>query len=308
MSATVNEPTAQAIVIGCCFLDYKRVHTGTRGTLRSIHHGGVGRNVAENLAWCGVNVRFITLARPGMAPKDLFRRLENIGVHTTAREVERGVGEFHALLDSEGSLLQSSAVVPELRFFEWNFVREQLEQIQRPQWVIVETGLPQSLLTELTDWTTRHNVAVCGLPTRLRECGGNRHILQRLSCLILNQAEAAYILGQPLSTVQETLAAAEQLVGRGIAKAVITMGARGVVAMCTGEAAAFYAAPVANAIDGTGAGDAFAAALLGALIQKRSFKAGILAGLRLAHQTVESYETSIPASLIDKAAFAQESA
>lgn len=76
-----------------------------------------------------------------------------------------------------------------------------------------------------------------------------------------NESEAARLVGFPVSTVADAARAADVLLARGARNVIVTLGARGAVAMNgkVSEHVAAFAAGVA--VDTTGAGDAFNGAL-----------------------------------------------
>ncbi|TDB84673.1 ribokinase [Actinomadura sp. 7K534] len=82
-------------------------------------------------------------------------------------------------------------------------------------------------------------------------------LLGRCDPLVVNEHEAAYLLGGARESAAETAAA---LVRSGARSVVVTLGAEGVV-VADGEGTAAVPSPKAEAVDTTGAGDAFTAAL-----------------------------------------------
>lgn len=292
--------SAQVVVAGCCFLDYKTMRLADGSVARSVHHGGVGRNLAENLGWCGVDVGFITMAQPGTEPREMFLRLARAGVRIAALETERGVGEFHAELDPAGNLVHSFAKIPQLEKLDWRFISRRTDWLSSARWIVFETGLDGLLLEKLMNWANWHRTPVCALPTRLLQTGPRWQILRHARCLILNHYEAAHILEMQVETAADAKLAIERFLNQGIPRVVITMGAQGVVAAHEGAGVSFYPAPPAQVVDSTGAGDALAAALIASLVNGESFSKGIAAGLELARQTVESHETVITLAATQK--------
>ncbi|HZF58557.1 MAG TPA: PfkB family carbohydrate kinase, partial [Rubrobacter sp.] len=87
-----------------------------------------------------------------------------------------------------------------------------------------------------------------------------REMLERLDPLVVNEHEAAFLLGERVEGVDGALAAAPRLLALGPRSAVITVGAAGAV-FSDGESTAHVQAPKVEAVDTTGAGDAFVGAL-----------------------------------------------
>jgi len=82
--------------------------------------------------------------------------------------------------------------------------------------------------------------------------------------LVPNELEAAALTGLPIVTVDDAIGAGRELLARGARHVIITLGARGVVAVSP-EAAQHYPARVTDAIDTTAAGDTFLGGLAAAL-------------------------------------------
>lgn len=78
--------------------------------------------------------------------------------------------------------------------------------------------------------------------------------------LVVNEHEAAFLLGEPVRGVEGALAAAPALLRLGPASAVITLGAAGAV-FALRNGAGHVPAPEVEVVDTTGAGDAFVGAL-----------------------------------------------
>jgi ribokinase len=104
--------------------------------------------------------------------------------------------------------------------------------------------------------------------------------------LVVNESEAAAVLGRPVEGLADAARAAAELRAKGARHAVVTAGARGAALATPDENAVVTAFPV-QAVDTVGAGDAFVGALAVALAagirQAGSLQAGSLqAGIRQA--------------------------
>jgi ribokinase len=86
--------------------------------------------------------------------------------------------------------------------------------------------------------------------------------------LIPNETEASQMSGMPIDSVDQAMQCAAWLHAQGIECVIITLGARGCVAVDAGSARHF-AGHAVSAIDTTGAGDAFVGCLAGALAAGR---------------------------------------
>ena len=88
-----------------------------------------------------------------------------------------------------------------------------------------------------------------------------RELLERLDPLVVNEHEAAFVLGVPrVEGVEGALDAAPKLLSLGPRSAVITVGENGAV-FSDGASTEHHPAPKVHVVDTTGAGDAFVGAL-----------------------------------------------
>jgi ribokinase len=86
-------------------------------------------------------------------------------------------------------------------------------------------------------------------------------LLELTDVLVANEEEAAYLVGRRLVSVDDTAAAAAELAARWGCAAVLTLGRGGAIHVDRGGTPRHVAAPVLQAVDTTGAGDAFVGSL-----------------------------------------------
>ena len=87
-----------------------------------------------------------------------------------------------------------------------------------------------------------------------------RAVLEGLDPLVVNEHEAAFLLGESAEGLEAALTAAPRLLALGPKSAVVTVGADGAV-FAVGIDVGHVPAPEADVVDTTGAGDAFVGAL-----------------------------------------------
>ncbi len=90
--------------------------------------------------------------------------------------------------------------------------------------------------------------------------------LQTVQWLVVNEGEAATLLGTPVEEMSQARAAARALLALGPGDVVITLGARGLV-HASAAGVTHHAATAAKAVDTTGAGDTFVGVLAAGLSQ-----------------------------------------
>jgi ribokinase len=111
-------------------------------------------------------------------------------------------------------------------------------------------------------------------------------LLHGLDPLLVNEHEAAFLLGAG-DLGGDVVGAAMELLRLGPRSAVVTAGAAGAAVAEDGAARLLPAVPVAQVVDTTGAGDAFAGALAAALSRGGGLDAAVAAGLRAGAEAVQ---------------------
>ena len=109
------------VVIGCVFVDIKGYPSRTyipggrnAGKVRYVH-GGVSRNIAEDLGNLGLDPVLLSLVDPNGAGEDVLTRLAEHGVDTRLiRKVPDGMGTWLAVFDNNNDVCASISHRPDL--------------------------------------------------------------------------------------------------------------------------------------------------------------------------------------------------
>jgi ribokinase len=122
-----------------------------------------------------------------------------------------------------------------------------------------------------------------------------RELLERLDPLVVNEHEAAFLLGSKVEGVEGALSAAPELLAKGPRSAVITVGEAGAV-FAQDEAVEHLAAPEVEVVDTTGAGDAFVGALATRLARGATLEEAVAYAVRAgaAAVTKEGAQGALP--------------
>ena len=122
-----------------------------------------------------------------------------------------------------------------------------------------------------------------------------RELLGKLDPLVVNEHEAAFLLGDRVEGVEGALSAAPELLSLGPRSAVITVGEAGAV-FAQDRAVQHLAAPKVDVVDTTGAGDAFVGALATRLARGDSLEDAVAYAVRAgaAAVTKEGAQGALP--------------
>jgi ribokinase len=127
-------------------------------------------------------------------------------------------------------------------------------------------------------------------------------LLERLDPLVVNEHEAAFLLGEKVEGVDRALSAAPKLLELGPRSAVITLGASGAVFADDGSNG-HLPPPEVEVVDTTGAGDAFVGALAARLARGAPLEEAVAYAVRAGAATVtkEGAQGALPTTeLVEK--------
>jgi ribokinase len=108
-----------------------------------------------------------------------------------------------------------------------------------------------------------------------------------IDILCPNESEAERLTGMPVGTIEQATAAAQTLLSRGPRTVILTLGERGSL-LVTAEGSQHFPAPRVQAVDTTGAGDAFVGSLAYYLAEGQPIETAIQRANRIAAISVQS--------------------
>ena len=222
--------------------------------------GGVGCNIAKNAARMGMQTAFMTVLGDDVISAELKRDLEHNGLDCSRSLVLNGasVCRYVSILDRHGELQLAVSDFETIGGADRGWIRKNAEYIADFPTVVLEANLPPDVLLAAAE-TACGKIFCDGVSSakapRLRE------IIGRIDTLKVNRAELGAVAGRPSESVAEIRDAAEHLIGLGVRRVIVTAGTSGASLF---EADGAYRIPAypAEVKSVTGAGDAFAAALL----------------------------------------------
>jgi pseudouridine kinase len=219
--------------------------------------GGVALNVALGLARAGVACEILTVLGRDAEGDALARLAVEAGVNAAfVRRTDAPTGRYVAVEAPDGALFAAIADCAALDAGAEALV-DALAARPLPPVVVADGNLDAQTLARLAALPLKRLVLVAASPAkapRLRAA-----IARGRADVVINRAEAEALLGRPL---RDSRIAAAALCAAGAREAVVTDGAAATSRM--GPGIAVTLPPPAATGGTTGAGDAFAAALLAA--------------------------------------------
>lgn len=292
----ISSQRPTAVVVGTTFIDVKGFPFGPlNNRARNLGkvefcHGGVGRNVAENLGHLGIATSLVSSVTDNAQGREILEALDRIGVkieHVTLAG-EAGMGIWQALLDIDGDVALSVSQMPDLTPMA-GYLRLNWEEIFRSAgWVVLEVDLNLEIADLVMGAADRLGLPICGVPGNLDLLLKHPELLKRLDVFICNRVEAEMISGHRADSFDTICAAVESLRRVGPRNCLITLGEDGVVAAGPDLKPTCFPAARAEVVDTTGAGDSFVAGAVFGLVRGWSLERAVRCGIKTAAWTVSS--------------------
>ena len=292
------------VVIGAVFVDVKGfpedlyLPTGRNAGEIQFVHGGVGRNVAEDIANVELRPTFISLVDDTAQGEDVLRKLRRHKVNTDyIRKVPNGMGMWLAVFDQTGDLAGSISQRPDLSRI-CDILDEKGDEIfKNADSVVIEADVGKDIVKRALDLAEKYGKPVYGVVANMGIASERRDFLQRMDCFVCNQAEAGilFVANYSKATPEELC---EDLPARlesaNIPAIVVTMGSRGAVYANRSGEVGYFPAEHVKVRDTTGAGDAFCAGVSIGLTYHKSMREAVEIGTRLAASVIKVSENVCP--------------
>lgn len=292
------------VVIGSVFVDVKGfpediyIPDGRNAGRVEYVHGGVARNVVEDIANMELRPTFVSTVDNSSLGKDVVEKLNRHKVNTECVVSKPdGMGTWLAVFDSNGNVAGSISQRPNLYHLYTILEQHGDELFKECDSIILELDIHKDAVKLVFELAEKYNKKVYALVSNMGIALERRDFLQKLDCFICNEQEAGMLFLDDYSeTEPEEMKdiLADKIKSANISSMIVTMGGKGAVyADKDGNRGAVPAKKVAVK-DTTGAGDAFCAGAMSGLTYGKSLEEAIQIGNTLAASVIVSLENVCP--------------
>ena len=292
------------VVIGAVFVDIKGypeaafVPTGRNVGRVDQVHGGVGRNVAEDIANCELRPTFLSLVDDSGTGLDVVRKLKSHKVNTDyIRTTRDGMGTWLAVFDNDGDVCASISKRPNLMPIADILDEKGDEIFANADSIIIEICIDKEIVKRTFRLAKKYNKKVFAVVANMNIALERRDFLQSIDCFICNRLEAGILFSDDYTDKsQEEMVEilSQKVMAARIPSMIVTMCGDGAVyADCNGDKG-FCAARNVKVIDTTGAGDAFCAGAAIGLTYGKRLKEACEIGAMLAASVIVTSENVCP--------------
>ena len=251
--------------------------------------GGVGRNIAHNMALLGVDTRLLTAfgddghaqriaASCGELGIDISRALQVPGERTST---------YLFIADEKGEMELALSDMDIYRHITPAFLASRAQLLQNAQLVVVDANIPADAI----QWLAQHvKPPLFADPVSTAKAEKLRPVLGKLHTLKPNRIEAQLLSGVEITDEASLNRAADKLLETGLRRVFLSLGGDGVLA-ADHSGRVRLPCLMGDMVNTTGCGDAFMAALAWAYLEGTALEDTAQAGLAAASIAMESGET-----------------
>lgn len=281
-----STPTAGAavLVIGGANVDVvarsgARVVGGTSNPgATTVGNGGVGRNVAENLARLGTRTLLLAAVGRDALGDRLLADTDAAGVDVSlVQRTDTPTGTYTAVLDADGELVVAVADMTATDDLAPDDVRRLVAAVSSASLLVLDGNLSPGTVAAAADLAAEHRIPVVLDPVSVPKAERLRPVLAggyRWFALTPNRAELAALTRRPVDSDVELASAVGVLHELGVEHVWVRLGAAGSLLSSGSSAgpATTLRLPVvpADVVDVTGAGDAMLGAFCHAVLAGRT--------------------------------------
>ena len=259
--------------------------------------GGVGRNIAHNMALMGLDVRMLTAFGDDMNAQRIAASCGELGIDISQCLTVPGgaTSTYLFITDGHGDM---ALAVSDMEIYEHvtpAFLAGRARLLQNAQLLVVDTNIPAQSIAWLAE---NIRLPIFADPVSTAKAEKLRPVLGKLHTLKPNRMEAESLSGVKITDRASARRAAEKLLETGLERVFISLGEEGVFAADHQRDVWFPCCP-AQMHSATGAGDAFAAALGWAFLEGKDLADSARAANAAAAIAVEGEKTINPALSAD---------
>ena len=292
------------VVIGAVFVDVKGypdanfIPTGRNAGRVEHVHGGVGRNVVEDIANCELRPTFVSLVDESGDGIDVIRKLQNHKVNTDYMWRTRdGMGTWLAVFDNDGDVAASISKRPNLLPIVDILDQHGDEIFASADSVIVEIDIDKDIVKRTLKLAKKYGKKVFSVVGNMSIALERRDFLKSIDCFVCNIQEAGLLFfddysGKTAGEMVDILS--EKVMAAQIPSMIVTMGGDGAVYADMHGEKGFCPARKVDVIDTTGAGDSFCAGVSIGLTYGKTLAEACEIGAMLAASVIVTTESVCP--------------
>jgi len=292
------------VVIGTVFLDIKGFPddvynpTGRNAGRVETVHGGVGRNVAEDIANVELRPVFVSIVDDTASGAEVLSKLQKHKVNTDyVLTRPDGMGIWLVVFDNTGDLAGSISKRPDMDALVGLLDEKGDEIFRDADSIVVEIDLDKEIIKRVFYYAEKYRKKVYAVVSNMVIASQRRDFFQSIDCFVCNVQEAGILFVDDFSALEPDALAEEiyqRIVKANIPSMVVTMGSRGAVYAALDGDKGYYPPESVKVRDTSGAGDAFCAGVAVGLTYGKTMRQAVEIGTHLAASVITISESTCP--------------
>jgi ribokinase len=236
--------------------------------------GGKGANQAVAAARLGADVILVGRVGADVFGRELIKNSKESGIDTTyiVEDRETATGVALIMVDEKGNNVIAIASGADLKCCREDIHRAE-EVIKSSDIVLIQLEIPLPVVEYAIDKAFREEVKVILNPSPAQQL--HDELLRKVYVLTPNEREAEVLSGCKVTSVKAAKKVAEKIRERGVENVIVTIGKNGAI-MATKDETVHVKGIEVDAVDATGAGDAFCGALAVAISSGKELKEAVV--------------------------------
>ncbi len=221
--------------------------------------GGVGRNIAENLARLGVETKLLSLVGADAAGDELLAATARAGVDISAvaRLTDQRTSTYFSLMNGN-DMAVAIADMGIMDLLSPQRVEALAAYIEAATLVVVDTNIPAETVAFLLTTFTSTRFLID--PVSVTKAQKIAPLLAHIDTLKPNRLEAEYLTGIRIKTLDDAKRATAKLIDQGVTHVFLSLGEQGTL-YGNAQQQAYYPALPVQVKNATGAGDSMVAGI-----------------------------------------------
>lgn len=291
------------VVLGAVFVDIKGYANAQyipngRNAGRVVQvHGGVARNVVEDIANVELRPTFVSVVDHTGTSDDVIKKLKKHKVNTKyIRRHHDGLGTWLAIFDNSGDVVASISKRPDITMIDVILDEEGDEIFRDADSIVVEMDMERETLNRVFAFGKKYHIPIYGVVSNMSIAIERRDLIKQTDCFVCNKQEAGLYLSLDLEdcTIEEMQKIIfESRKKAHLPKLVVTMGSEGAV-YASSQGYGHTPPKKVDVIDTTGCGDAFFAGVVIGLTYGKTLPEACEIGTRLASSVIVTKENVCP--------------
>ena len=230
----------------------------------TLRPGGVGRNIAHDLRLLGLEVSLVAAIGGDVYATAISESCRALGIDLTLAPVfpQRRSSTYLYISDEKGEMQLAVSDMDICSALTAEYAAAILPKLQAKA-IVVDTNIPEGTIRYICD---NSSIPVYADPVSTAKAAKLLPVLHRLSAIKPNALEAEKLTGE-----RDPERAARALVEKGVKRAFISLGSRGMIA-AEGKELLHLPIPPTRLVNVTGAGDAATAAIVLSGIKRLSLR------------------------------------